>query len=87
MNIKDIYDLQDKVLSHIFSWEEILDAAHKKEIFSDDDLIIRLKSFPKELFNNIIIVDKNFLNNFDKEFPVIIDEIYYKKYHSKIESI
>ncbi|HPC39280.1 MAG TPA: nucleotidyl transferase AbiEii/AbiGii toxin family protein [Exilispira sp.] len=84
-NPKDIFDIYLIAKYFSFSWDEILNAAHKKEIFNDDDLIIRLKSFPKELFININILDITFLDNFDKDFLTLIDEIYYRKYHFKMD--
>ena len=38
-------------------------------------MVIRLKSFPMELINNVNLIDSEFLNNFDREFPLIIEEI------------
>jgi len=34
-----------------------------------------MKSFPKELLNEIKVIDNTFLNNFDEEFSAIIDAI------------
>ena len=45
-NPKDIFDIVLIYHYYTFSWEEVLFAAHKKADFSDEDLIIRLKSFP-----------------------------------------
>ncbi len=56
---------------YVIKWSEILDAAHKKAGFSNEELIIRLKSFPEELLKEIKIIDDNFSNDFSK----IIDEI------------
>jgi predicted nucleotidyltransferase component of viral defense system len=75
-NPKDIFDIFLISKFHDFSWNDILKAAHKKTIFNDEDLIIRLKNFPPALMNKINIIDKNFLDNFDAEFPIIIDDIF-----------
>ena len=40
-----------------------------------EDLIIRLKSFPSILLDSIRMIDISFLENFDNEFPKIIEEI------------
>ncbi|MBT5935155.1 nucleotidyl transferase AbiEii/AbiGii toxin family protein [Sulfurimonas sp.] len=74
-NPKDIFDIYLIYKFYSFEWKEILDAAHEKAGFSNEELIIRLKSFPKELLHEIKIIDRNFLNDFDIEFPKIIYEI------------
>jgi len=56
-------------------WKEILDAAHKKAGFSNEDLIIRLKSFPTELFNRIKCIDCGFLKNYDSTMDEVIAAI------------
>ena len=74
-NPKDIFDIYLIHKFYKFDWKDILEAAHQKAGFSDEELIIRLKSFPKELLKEIKIVDKTFLDDFDTEFPEIIDSI------------
>ena len=74
-NPKDIFDIYLIYKFYSFEWKEILDAAHEKAGFSNEELIIRLKSFPKELLHEIKIIDRNFLNDFDIELPKIISEI------------
>jgi predicted nucleotidyltransferase component of viral defense system len=74
-NPKDIFDIYLIYKFYSFEWKEILDAAHEKAGFSNEELIIRLKSFPKELLHEIKIIDRNFLDDFDIEFPKIIYEI------------
>ncbi|MDD2450291.1 nucleotidyl transferase AbiEii/AbiGii toxin family protein [Sulfurovum sp.] len=74
-NPKDIFDIYLIWNFYDFSWQDILDSAHEKAGFSDEELIVRLKSFPKILFDEIHIIDTNFLTNFDFEFPELIHEI------------
>ncbi len=74
-NPKDIFDIYLIWKFHAFDWSEMLDAAHKKAGFSNEELIIRLKSFPVDLLQEIKISDNTFLNDFEREFPLIIDEI------------
>ena len=74
-NPKDIFDIYLIWKYYDFEWGEILDAAHKKAKFSNDELIIRLKSFPREFLKKIKVTDDTFLNNFDPDFLKIIDEI------------
>jgi len=74
-NAKDIFDIYliDKFYS--LDWNDILKIAHKKASFDDQDLIIRLKTFPVILLKNIILVDDTFLDNFEVEYNLIIDKI------------
>lgn len=74
-NPKDIFDIYLIWKLYDFEWIEILDAAHKKAGFTNEELIIRLKTFPKELFQEIKIIDHTFLDNFERDFPVIFNEI------------
>ncbi len=74
-NPKDIFDIYLICKFHKFNWDGILKAAQKKASFMHEDLIIRLKSFPAILLDSIRMIDSSFLENFDKEFPKIIEEI------------
>lgn len=74
-NPKDVFDIYLIWKFYDFDWETILESAHKKVEFSDAELIIRLKSFPKELLKEIKIIDKTFLEKFDEEFLKLICEI------------
>ena len=53
----------------------ILDIAHQKAGFFNDDLIIRLKSFPIVLLQNINLTDKTFLDDFELKYNDVIQEI------------
>ena len=55
--------------------EDIVHSAHEKAGFSNEELIIRLKSFPQNLLHQINIIDKKILSNFENEFPDIIKSI------------
>jgi len=80
-NPKDIFDIYLIYRFYDFDWKEILEAAQKKASFMHEDLIIRLKSFPFSLLETIRMVDEKFLDNFQKEFSLIIEEINSKKMH------
>ena len=80
-NPKDIFDIYLISKYYSFKWENILEAAHKKAGFENSDLIIRLKSFPIHLLNEIILADEEFLKNFSMDFPQIIEEIKDKNEH------
>jgi len=74
-NPKDIFDIFLISKFFFFSWEHILESAHKKANFNHDELITRLQSFPKELLNNIQMTDPDILLDFDQEFPLIVNQI------------
>ena len=74
-NPKDIFDIYLICKFYKFDWKDILQSAHQKAGFSNEELIIRLKSFPKELLQDIKIIDETFLDDFDIGFKIIIDEI------------
>ena len=74
-NPKDIFDiyLLDKFTD--FDFQEIITVAHEKAGFSNDDLIIRLKTFPLFLLKSIVLKDLSFLDDFDKEYKQLIEYI------------
>lgn len=74
-NPKDIFDIYLISKFYTFSWSDILNSAHEKAGFTNEDLVIRLKSFPVNLLEHINIIDINFLNNFEDEFMTIIENI------------
>lgn len=74
-NAKDIFDIYLISKFNNYDWKEILDIAHKKAGFYNDDLIIRLKTFPTQLLKNISLIEPSFLDNFSEEFKTIIEEI------------
>jgi predicted nucleotidyltransferase component of viral defense system len=74
-NPKDIFDIYLISKFNSFSWREILEIAHKKAGFSSEDLVIRLSTFPTSLLKSIKLIDKDFLDNFEVEYKVIIEEI------------
>ena len=74
-NAKDIFDIYLIDKYEKYGWKEILVAAHEKADFYDDDLIVRLKTFPVSLLKKIALVDTSFLDNFLQEYPVLIEKI------------
>ncbi len=74
-NPKDIFDIYLISKFYQINWTNILVSAHEKAGFSNEELIIRLKSFPKELLSEIKIIDQSFLDNFEVEFQGIIKDI------------
>lgn len=74
-NPKDIFDIYLIWKYYDFNWKDIIDSAHEKAGFSDEELIIRFKSFPHSLLKEIKLTDKTFLDSFDKEFPLLLNEI------------
>jgi len=83
-NPKDIFDIYLISLYHSFHWEEILQSAGEKANIHLEELIIRLKSFPVSLLKHIKLIDNTFLDDFQSNFPTIIDEIKKKQYHTAL---
>ena len=79
---KDIFDIYLISKFYDFDWRVILDASHAKATFNDEDLIVKMKSFPGILLNSINLIDKDFLSHFENEFPVLIEEINTKQLHA-----
>jgi len=74
-NPKDIFDIFLIYKNFACDWKSILEVAHKKAGFSDDDLIIRLKTFPPALLKSIKLIDTTFLDNFKEEYNILIKKI------------
>ena len=74
-NPKDIFDIYLINRYYSVDWYEILESAQEKSVFSIDDLIVRLRSFPYRLLGSINIIDENFLDSFQDDFPNLIKEI------------
>ncbi|MBC8400045.1 MAG: nucleotidyl transferase AbiEii/AbiGii toxin family protein [Candidatus Marinimicrobia bacterium] len=80
---KDIFDIYLIARYYSFSWKAILESCRDKLAFNLEDLVMRLKTFPQELFTMLNLVDKNFLDDFDDKYPVIIDEIIHTTNHQQ----
>jgi len=74
-NPKDIFDIYLISKYYLVDWSVILESAQEKSIFSIDDLIVRLKSFPHSLLKSINIIEDDFLNSFQDDFASLIKEI------------
>ena len=74
-NPKDIFDIFLIMKFYKYDMKNILEVAHEKACFYNDDLIIRLKTFPVHLLKNIALIDKNFLDTFELEYKEMISEI------------
>jgi predicted nucleotidyltransferase component of viral defense system len=72
---KDIFDIYLIDKFNTVNYQEILEIAQNKMFFSKDDLLVRLKSFPKILLKNINLIDKEFLMDFDTNYENIIKKI------------
>lgn len=55
---KDVFDIVNISLAYDFYWTDILDAAHKKEVFEDYSLLERLKTFPLNWFEKLKLIKK-----------------------------
>ena len=85
-NPKDIFDIYLISQHYSFSWDDILVSAHLKAGFSDDDLLVRLKTFPVDLLSKINIIDNTFLDGFDEDFPLLVDEIAQRSKHISLKN-
>ena len=74
-NPKDIFDIYLIDKFYDIDYSKILSIAHKKAVFDNNELIIRLKTFPKRLLHSIFLIDKNFLDDFDENFSKIINSL------------
>jgi len=74
-NPKDIFDIYLINKYYTVSWQEAIDSAKEKSEFSVDDLIIRLKSFPNSLLENINLIDVDFLDEFEDGLDSLIRDI------------
>lgn len=74
-NAKDVFDVFLIASFYEVKWSHILEIAHKKAAFSNDDLIIRLKTFPTSLLKNILLLDKVFLDNFENNYQSLVKKI------------
>jgi len=65
---KDVFDLF--IIDKFFNlqYKNIIECAKKKAIFNIEDLIYRLKTFPKSWIYKLNIIDRNLLNEFDLNF-------------------
>ncbi len=74
-NPKDIFDIYLISKYYSIDWQEILNSAQEKSVFSIDDLIVRLKSFPHRLLGSINLIEGDFLDLFQDDFVNLIEEI------------
>lgn len=67
---KDVFDvfIMDKYFE--IDYEKVLKCAKEKMLFGLEDLIYRLKTFPTELLDELYIVDRSCLEDFDLK-PII----------------
>ena len=83
-NPKDIFDIYLICTYYSFSWVDIVNSAKEKASFSNEDLIVRLKSFPSSLLNSINLIKPDFLDKFTQEFQTIIHEIKNEQNHKAL---
>ena len=74
-NPKDIFDIYLISQYYTINWQEILDSAQEKSVFSIDDLIVRLKSFPYGLLRSINLIEEGFLDTFQNDYSALVEEI------------
>ncbi|MCA1755676.1 MAG: nucleotidyl transferase AbiEii/AbiGii toxin family protein [Spirochaeta sp.] len=74
-NPKDIFDLLLIHSHYTVSWRDILEAAHKKAGFANDELVVRIQTFPRHMLNQISCIDCGFLDNFQDDIAAVIASI------------
>lgn len=74
-NPKDVFDIVLIDTYYPISWNEILQAAHEKAVFTHEELLVRLKTFPLELLGRIKVTDTDFLESFEQNFSQVISKI------------
>jgi predicted nucleotidyltransferase component of viral defense system len=65
---KDVFDLY--LIDRYFkpNYKNIVECAKEKAIFNIEDLIYRLKTFPKSWIKKLNLVDKKYVNEFNLDF-------------------
>jgi predicted nucleotidyltransferase component of viral defense system len=71
-NPKDIFDLLLIHSHYTVSWRDILEAAHKKAGFANDELVVRIQTFPRHMLNQISCIDCGFLDSFQDDIAAVI---------------
>jgi len=79
---KDIYDLFLISKNFDFNWNKIISLAQKKEHFQNNDFIIRLKSFPIVLLDNIKTENSFFIDEIKKNLHILIKDVENQKQNS-----
>ena len=74
-NPKDIFDIYLITQNTSFQWCDILAQAKEKLHFQKEDLLYRLKTFPSSLLKKLNTIDDHFLNDFDRNFEAVINDI------------
>ena len=74
-NPKDMFDIYLIDKYYDIDYCDILDGAHQKASFFDDDLITRLKGFPGSWLNKISIIDETFLEGFEAGIASVVAQI------------
>ncbi len=72
---KDIFDIY-MIYKHCkINWKEVLECAHQKAYFGNEELLIRLKTFPKKLIKKLNVIEDEFLKDFESNYLELIKHI------------
>ena len=69
---KDIFDIFMIYKYLKVNWKNVLKCAHQKAYFGNEELLIRLKTFPKKLIKKLSILDEEFLKDFESGYLDLI---------------
>jgi len=72
---KDVFDLFLLSTLTEYSWKTISEIAHQKELFENDMLEYRLKTFPLFLLDKLVLIDRSFLSVVKSNYHIMVDDI------------
>ncbi len=72
---KDIFDLFLLSTLTEYNWKTISEIAHQKELFENDMLEYRLKTFPLFLLDKLVLIDRSFLSVVKSNYHLMVDDI------------
>ncbi|EFI36227.1 protein of unknown function DUF1814 [Desulfonatronospira thiodismutans ASO3-1] len=72
---KDVFDLYTVYRHDPQDWAVVMEEAGKKCVLDRETLAFRLDSFPVELVESLHVLDKNIINVFKQDYPVMLREM------------
>lgn len=72
---KDIFDIFMIYKYSKVNWKNVLECAHQKASFGNEELLVRLKTFPKKLIEKLNVLDDEFLIDFESGYLELIKHI------------
>ncbi len=69
---KDVFDIFAIYKYAKIDWEKALECAHKKAAFGNEELLVKLRTFPKELLSKLNIIDKKSIEEINENYSDFI---------------